>query len=379
MPTNVEVVMRVMVLVLAAIVAACPTAPAPAPAPSPVASATAPATAPSKDAMAAANAAGAANGTQAVDLPVDRPTSSEADCVGRIATTPVQSLLVGGKTYERVGSTVTLKGGDADDEFVLGQLSDIKDHNPDNAANLQKAVDWFKTQRVDAIAISGDVGESAASIQAVLETVGAAAVPVLVVIGNRETRMDFVAGVTAAQAKFPGVINMNQVRVFNTDDVSVVSLPGYYNRRYLYSGDGCAYTKSDVAEVGTLATSATGANRVLLSHGPPRQAGANAIDRIHEGANVGDPEITELLKKGLYPFGMFGNILEAGGRGTDVTGSKRIGQETWTDALYLNPGPMDAVPWNMIEGPPSRGMAAIMKFKGKQASYQIFRVVPAKG
>ena len=147
---------------------------------------------------------------------------SRPECVGRPATTPEETFEVSGRKYVRKGSTVTIEGADADDEFIVGHLTDVKDHTPENVANLKAVTDWMKGEKVDAVVISGDLGESAPSVQGVAEDVAALGVPVLVVIGNRECAKDFNAGIQAAQAKFKNIINMDEVRVFNTDDVSFV-------------------------------------------------------------------------------------------------------------------------------------------------------------
>ncbi|MDP2344966.1 MAG: metallophosphoesterase [Deltaproteobacteria bacterium] len=312
--------------------------------------------------------------------PADAPRAeSNPLCVGRAGVGPDEALEVGGKKYARKGSTVTLEGSDGDDEFVLGQITDIKDHTPENAANLKIAIEWLKTEKVDAIAVTGDLGESAESIQRVVEDVAAAGVPVLAIVGNRECRDHFEQGVKAAQVKFKNVINMNSVRVFNTDDVSIVSMPGYYNKSYIHCAEGCEYTPEDVKTLPEVAKAATSPTKILISHGPPLQTGALAIDRIHEGANVGDPVMTEVMKaSGLFPFGMFGNIQEAGGHATNLTGETRVAPETYADSLYLNPGPIDSVRWVMLDGSESVGMAGLIHVKGKQAMYKIKRIKPGE-
>lgn len=310
----------------------------------------------------------------------DAPKQSDPLCVGRPTTSPDETLEIGGKKWQRKGSTISLVEADADDEFVIGQITDIKDHNPDNAANLQAVVNWMKTEKVDAIAVTGDLGETADSIEKVLRDVAAAGVPVLTVVGNRECRDHFDQGVKAAQKDFKNIINMNLVRVINTDEVSIVSMPGYYNRAYLHCAEGCEYMPDDVRALPDVAKEATAPVKLLVSHGPPLQAGPLAIDRIHEGANVGDPVLTEVMKAnpGLFPFGIFGNIQEAGGYATDLAGGTRVAAETFVDSFMLNPGPLDAVRWVMLDGTESIGMAGLVKVKGKQAMYKIFRLKPGE-
>ena len=302
-----------------------------------------------------------------------------AECAAPRSTTPSETIeLSGGKKLLRRGSTVQLTPDDADDELVIGHLTDVKDYSEKTAANLDIALKWFDDQAIDIIAVSGDLGESVDSIQGVLEHLAKSKLPVLAIIGNRECRAHFTEAAAAAQERYPNVINMNVVRVFNADDASVISLPGYYNKTYIHCAEGCAYYPADVEALANFAEDATGTVNVLLSHGPPRQSGAKALDRIYDNINVGDPEITKLIKTGKFPFGLFGNVQEAGGYATDLSGTKRIDQGAYANSLYLNPGPIDHVRWEMLDDTESIGMAGILRIKGKQASHKIYRIKPGE-
>lgn len=319
------------------------------------------------------------------DAPADAPAAeasakvaSHPDCVGPKTDTPVETFEVGGRTFERKGSLVTMTSQDPDDEFVIGQISDVKDFTPENKANIDVVLKWFEQEKVDAIALTGDLGESEESIVNVLRQVAAKNVPVLAIAGNRECRDHFKKALDRVRKENKHVINMNEVRVFNADDASFVSLPGYYNKSYIHCAEGCEYAPEDVDALETFAKDTTAPVRVLISHGPPKQKGEKALDRIHEEVNVGDPKLTELLGKGLFPFGLFGNIQEAGGYGTDLSGEKRVEQGQYVDQLYVNPGPIDAVRWQMLDGTESLGMAGVLKVKGKQAAYKIYRIRPGE-
>ena len=111
----------------------------------------------------------------------------------------------------------------------------------------------------------------------------------------------------------------------------------------------------------------------LISHGPPRQDGAQGLDRIHDNANVGDPALAEFLTKNPVSFGAFANIGEAGGKAVDSSGKTVVPQDTLVNSLYVNPGFTDAVQWQMLDGTTSEGMVALVTVKGKQASYKIKR------
>lgn len=300
--------------------------------------------------------------------------TAHPDCVGPKTETPVESFEAAGRTFERKGSTLTMKTDDADDEFVIGQISDVKDFTPENKANIDVVLKWFEQEKVDAIALSGDLGETEESIANVLRHVGAKGLPVFAIAGNRECRVHFKKAFDKVGKEMKHVINMNEIRVFNADDVSLVSLPGYYNKSYIHCAEGCEYFPEDVDALDAFAKETTAPVRVLLSHGPPKQKGDKALDRIHEEVNVGDPKLAELLGKGTFPFGLFGNIQEAGGYGTDLSGEKRVEQGQYVDALYVNPGPIDSVRWQMLDGTESLGMAGLMKVKGKQAAYKVYRL-----
>jgi len=302
------------------------------------------------------------------------PAASHPECVGPMTAEPAATFAVGERQFDQKGSVLTLTTGDADDEFTIGQITDVKDWTPENCANIRVASKWFQGEKVDAIAVTGDLGESAEAIEKVLREVASIGVPVLAIAGNRECRDHFSTALANVQKDHKNVINMNTVRVFNTDDVSFVSLPGYFNRSYIHCAEGCEYAPADVKALLEISKAATAPVRVLLSHGPPKQNGATALDRIHEDVNVGDPELTKVLEAGLFPFGLFGNIQEAGGYGTDLSGEKRVAQDAFADQLYVNPGPIDAVRWAMLDGTESLGMAGVFKIKGKQAKYKIYRM-----
>ena len=81
----------------------------------------------------------------------------------------------------------------------------------------------------------------------------------------------------------------------------------------------------------------------LVSHGPPRGEGAEAIDRIYEHRNVGDPAMAAMIKELKIPFGFFGHILEAGGRATDDVGNP-IKPGHLSKSLFANAGSASAIP-----------------------------------
>jgi Icc-related predicted phosphoesterase len=261
--------------------------------------------------------------------------------------------------------------------YTFGQITDVKEDTPENLGNVKRLIEWLRTEKADALVVTGDLGESQPSIENVMKALAEFPGPVLVLIGNREGLTDFNAAFDAVSAEHPNLVNLNRVRVFNADDASLISLPGYFNPAYIHSQDGCRYTPEDVAALETLMAAAT-STQVLASHGPPRQDGSTGIDRIHEGVNVGDPVLAKFLADKHLHFGLFGNIHEAGGKATDLSGKEEIRADTFVNDLYLNPGPADAVRWPLLDGTESIGMAGLLRVKGKQAMFKVHRLRPGE-
>ena len=304
------------------------------------------------------------------------PTKADPACVGAAGEGAPQMIETANGKWERNGSTVTWKDGANAEGIVLGALTDIKDGAAENIENLKKAVAFFTAEKVDAIVVAGDSGETEEHISAVLEVLAAPKVPVFVVIGNRESKTIFNKSVAAAATKHPHIFNLNQVRRVDTPVVDLISLPGYFNPDYLHAEDGCRYFGGDVTELTTIAGTLNSPG-LLVSHGGPKQEGKDALDFTSQGKNVGDEALTAFLTESKVPFGIFGNIHEAGGTATDLKGTKlEAGAEH--DALYLNPGPTDSIRWPMNDGTESAGMAAVMTIKGGKASYKVERFAAAE-
>jgi Icc-related predicted phosphoesterase len=304
--------------------------------------------------------------------------ASGPGCVGLWSTkASPKSFEAGGFTMTRQGSKLMAASAHADDKFVFGVIADIKENTPENLANLKHILAHFLEQKVEAIVVPGDIGDTQAQIEEVLDVLSAANIPILTIIGNREGRAAYSQALRAANKRYPQILDLNQLRLVILDGLAFISIPGYHNKIYIHARDGCHYTPEDVEATKVIAKAAEGKTRFLVSHGPPRQIGAVALDRTLEQANVGDPELQNFLQETEIRFGIFANIHEAGGRATDRSGEKLIGPDNFVESLYMNPGPADAVRWAMNDGTESVGMAAVITVKGEQAKYSIFRLTPA--
>lgn len=312
--------------------------------------------------------------------PAPPPKAAAAASSDPVCITPFTAegaktaLTIGARTFERTGAKLTETSADPDDQTIFGVVANSKEDTPENLANLQKALAFFKENQAEAILVVGDVGETEAQITNVLTPIAETGLPVLVIIGNREPKGAFNNAVAAVASKFPGVINLGQVRLVSMDDVALVSLPGYHDKAYLHAQDGCQYLPADVDATKAAITAAGAKPVVLVSHGPPKQDGSESLDRTLEQANVGDPALAALLRDTGVKFGVFANIQEAGGRATDLSGTKLVGPDKPSPELFLNPGAIDAVSWKMNDQTRSIGMAAVLTVKGKEASFKTFRI-----
>lgn len=307
--------------------------------------------------------------------PVEQPPTSWAEAVERygdrcpapfFTLTTTGTRTIGGTTFTIHGSRIE-RVGDRVDTFTIGVLGATKDATPETLANLRRAEREFRRAHVDVVLVNGDlVGGTLDGVDGVVDMLGTVfALPVLVHSGNSEWMTRYNEALHAAESKWPQIVNLNFVREVDWSGIHLVSLPGYFNRRFLREG-ACHYGDDDVEALGEWVTPYVEAGQpvILTSHGPPLGEGAHALDVIHEGANVGDPALTTLLDDNEIPFGIFSHILESGGRALDAPQAETavaLPMKTPSPRLYVNVGASTAFAWGMLDGKTSRGQAAIFR------------------
>ena len=214
----------------------------------------------------------------AASVPTALKQESNPKCVGPFTTSPAKDLEIAGVKYSQNGAVLNQVKSDEDNEIIIGHLTDIKEGSSANIANIKLLLDWFNEKKVELIAVTGDLAESQEGIEAILQAIGAKTkVPVMVIIGNRECENHFNAALTSVNKTYPNILNMDMIRVLNTDDVSIVSMPGYYNPSYLHCTKGCRYFESDVNNLKVIAERAIHPTKLLISHGPPRMKDLPAL------------------------------------------------------------------------------------------------------
>jgi hypothetical protein len=187
-------------------------------------------------------------------------------------------------------------------------------------------------------------------------------------------RSDLDAAEAELRKKGARIVDLSHTRIVELGDATVVGLPGAFERRQLHSEGACIYSGKDI-EALSAALERVPQPAVLVAAVPPRGQDAKALD-WSEGQNVGDPRLPALLRRA--PFGIFGQVWEAGGRAIDGKGAP-VAPGAGSEQLYLNPGAADHTPWPMADGSTVAGQAALLTVRGKRASWEPVRIAENAG
>lgn len=268
---------------------------------------------------------------------------------------------------------------DDDERVVFGVVSDI--HGEVDRARLvgtilaERGVSYIlvpgdianneqlRSGRVDSI---DDEEEIVASLEALAET----HLPILVMPGNHEHRSDWEAAMQRVTPYYPNVLDMAQYRVFDGDDVDIVSLPGYQVRtsgnQQFIPENGFYASPQMIRETGEL-TQGLDNPIFLMAHGAGR-TGTPGPATIYSGRDVGDNETTQMMYDANIHFAVVGNIHEAAGLATTRDG-RPVPEGVFVDEFVLNVGTLQT--WTLLDGRVMNGSAAIITVEGNQAKYQM--------
>lgn len=298
------------------------------------------------------------------------------DCNGPFEHfSPADVKEAAGWRYEFTGATVKVrrmtprKGKQA----RLGLLAGIKDADPETRAMVSRFIAEFEKADVDAIVVGGDSSSEPDVLDEILTFLsGATQRPVLIIAGNMErgAALNY-ALIKQHKAGATHLLNMDLIRRYDGEGVDLVSMGGYHDRSYLHLTGGCIYKDKDLDALRRAAEAADDPV-VLLTHGPPRQKGQQAIDYVPGADNVGDPRLLALVKDAKISFGVHGHILEAAGWGTDLAGH-RVPQKKPSAELFVDQGSANPLPWKMNDKTTAYGLAMILTVDGKRTSYEVLR------
>lgn len=303
--------------------------------------------------------------------------AAQFDCIGPVTHfAPADVKEQAGVRYEYTGATVKLRRvtPKAGKQVRFGLLAGIKDLDPSTQATVERFMVSFENADVDAIVIGGDTSSDPQELENIFAfLVKATTRPLLVIAGNMERGASLNYALTKVRRENQALhlVNMDLVRRADFDGADVVSLGGYHDKAFLHLAGGCIYLDKHVDQVETMAKLADD-SVVLLTHGPPRQKGQQALDFVPGAENVGDPRLTAIIQSAKISFGITGHILEAAGKGSDLSG-KTLPAQKLHPALFVNQGSANPLPWKMNDGSTAHGLAAIMTIDGKRASYEVLR------
>ena len=289
-----------------------------------------------------------------------------------------RELSFGGKTYKHTGYKLEVQSPNADHKAILGLISAIKDTSGPTKANIRAAFDWFKAQKVEWVVVNGDLALEELDMEEVLDLLASPGLPLLLILGNSESKGSFARVVAEKAAKYPNLINGVWIRQIVADGVEFWTVPGYFDKRFARQGAGCLYKPEDIDDMAATLKPNNKLPIVLIAHGPPRGKGRTALDWIADKTNVGDEKLNELIERKGIPFGFFGHILEAGGQAVGEGMSTPVRPDTLVPALYINAGSLSGDPWAMNDGTTSTGMAFVVTIEGNKAKYEVkhFRPKP---
>ncbi len=297
-------------------------------------------------------------------------------CPGPLDTlSESRSVEIGGKRYIHRGYQLELapSSADKDDLVRVGIVSSIKDVTKGTLRNLRASLEWFKKEEVEWLLVNGDLAKDEFDLEEIIDLLLETKLPVLVNLGNLDSKGSWARVYKGRYKDHPQLVNGVWIRQIIADDVEFWMVPGYYDRRFVHQESGCVYKKEDVDIFRRKVKASRKVPLVLVSHGPPKGKGRRALDLIHDKKHVGDPELNRLIRRMKIPFGIYGHILEAGGRGVKADMKTPVKPGKPSTSLHLNSGSVSADPWTLNNGRASYGMSVIMELKGGKASYRVKR------
>ncbi|MEO1171615.1 MAG: hypothetical protein AAFX94_06145, partial [Myxococcota bacterium] len=141
-----------------------------------------------------------------------------------------RTVTIQGKTYVHNGHRLTVKKRDEDNRLVIGVMSAMKDVSENTQKNVSESLSWFRENGVEWVVVNGDIAVEELDLEDALDILGASGFPVLLTLGNSESRSSFARAYAARSAKYPNLVNGTWVRQIVADDAEFWTLPGYYSK-----------------------------------------------------------------------------------------------------------------------------------------------------
>tara|TARA_B100000676_G_C18038139_1_gene823062 strand:+ start:641 stop:1690 length:1050 start_codon:yes stop_codon:yes gene_type:complete len=295
-------------------------------------------------------------------------------CPGPLAEfSEPRKIQLANKTYTHNGYKMMVENPDADKDVKIGILGAIKDMSKGTRNNLDAAIKWFKEEGIEWLIANGDISRDEFDLVDAIDYLAKTGLPTLILPGNIDSAGSFARAYMERSEKYPNLINGMWVRQIAADDIEFWVVPGYHDKRFMQYSSSCLFKDDDVQVMLETLLPEEEAPLALVSHGPPRGKGKHALDYIIDGENVGHKGLAQLVKEQEIPFGIYGHILEAGGRGVLRNQKTPVKEGKPSKTLHVNAGSMSAFPWVMHNHKASYGLAMLMTIKDGKAHYKTKR------
>src|SRR5512144_132052 len=116
-------------------------------------------------------------------------------------------------------------------EVKIGALAGLKDADEDNVAFIRRLVAELRRRGAEVLIADGDLGDNPDEQETLLGALTDSGLPVLAVAGNREVRSELDAAEGELRKKGARIVDLSHTRVVDLGDVTVVGLPGTFERR----------------------------------------------------------------------------------------------------------------------------------------------------
>jgi len=291
------------------------------------------------------------------------------DCLGEagVLKVPIQ-ITAGANKYELKGSQLVQTAPAKKESLRIGIISATKDDRELTLNSIRTLLAWLEAEKIDVLLANGDLATNSLQMPKIFGELAKAKALVIAYTGNTESCGSFNRSLDVVFKKHRNLINGNWVRRFDLKGGTLVTLPGYYDKRFTHVSGAAHYREKHVEALVEMFEEAP-KPIIFSSHGPPKMKGKNGIDLASGVGHVGDKITAEMLDFEEVHFGLFGHILEAGGRASNLTGTKKLKQGQWYKSLFLNAGSANPDPWPMLDGQTSYGMGALFEIKKNKARY----------
>ena len=317
-------------------------------------------------------------GPEVYDTWADYQLEHRYDCAGRLDRLEPPFTFNTGENSARIfGHRMegTLGRSSAPKTVRIGVLSGPKDTSEETQANLDFFLTWFAKKRVDIVVVNGDVGYTPEEFEETMTRLGDSGFITVVSAGNADMNVPFNRAARDVSVTHPNLVNGNLVRLVDVGPISLLVLPGYHDAMFVSPGDGCQYYREDLKDHATLAKAGKG-KPVLVSHGPPRGLNEDALDFAFDAGNVGDTALNRFIDEQGVRLGIFGHILEAGGRAMDPSSARAVRAGKWATNLWVNAGCATSLVTQLHDGTRHAGMAAVIETDGAKSRYWLSRRAP---